>query len=82
MAETINVITICGSLRKGSYNAALASQLPGFAPPGMSIKPAPAWDKMPIYNRYSGQHRLSRGCRDMGRRHSWRRRRDYHFTGI
>ena len=50
MAETINVITICGSLRKGSYNAALASQLPGFAPPGMSIKPAPAWDKMPIYN--------------------------------
>ena len=44
------VITTCGSLRKGSYNAALARQLPGFAPPGMSIKPAPAWDKMPIYN--------------------------------
>ena len=29
MAEPINVITICGSLRKGSYNAALARQLPG-----------------------------------------------------
>ena len=50
MAETINVITICGSLRKGSYNAALARQLPGLAPSGMSIKAAPAWDKIPIYN--------------------------------
>ena len=50
MAETVNVITICGSLRKGSYNAALARQLPGLAPAGLSIKAAPAWDKIPIYN--------------------------------
>ena len=47
---TLNVISICGSLRKGSYNAALARALPSLAPPGMAIKPAPAWDKMPIYN--------------------------------
>src|ERR1700753_3762021 len=50
MTEAVNVITICGSLRKGSFNAALARQLPGFAPAGMSIKAAPAWDKIPIYN--------------------------------
>src|SRR5579863_10267244 len=51
MAEnTLNVLTICGSLRKGSWNASLARTLPSLAPEGMSIKPAPAWDKMPIYN--------------------------------
>ena len=37
MAEKVNVITIVGSLRKGSYNAALARELPKFAPAGMSI---------------------------------------------
>ena len=46
----INVVVICGSLRKGSYNAALARTLPSLAPDGMSLKSAPAWDKMPIYN--------------------------------
>jgi chromate reductase, NAD(P)H dehydrogenase (quinone) len=46
----LNVIVICGSLRQGSYNAALARTLPALAPSGMVLKPAPAWDKMPIYN--------------------------------
>jgi chromate reductase len=51
MAEnTLNVLTVCGSLRKGSYNAALMRTLPSLAPEGMSLKPAPAWDKMPVYN--------------------------------
>ena len=50
MTDTLNVITICGSLRKGSYNAALARALPGLAPPGLSIKPAPPWEPIPIYN--------------------------------
>jgi chromate reductase, NAD(P)H dehydrogenase (quinone) len=50
MADTLNVITICGSLRKGSFNASLARTLPSLAPPGLLIKPAPAWDKIPIYN--------------------------------
>jgi chromate reductase len=47
---TLNVIIICGSLRKGSFNAALARTLPKLAPAGLSLKPAPAWDKIPIYN--------------------------------
>jgi chromate reductase, NAD(P)H dehydrogenase (quinone) len=47
---TLDVVVICGSLRKGSYNAALARTLPSLAPAGMSLKPAPPWDKMPIYN--------------------------------
>jgi chromate reductase, NAD(P)H dehydrogenase (quinone) len=45
-----DVISICGSLRKGSYNAALARALPSLAPPGMVITPAPAWSGFPIYN--------------------------------
>jgi chromate reductase len=46
----LNVLVICGSLRKASYNAALARALPALAPAGMALEPAPAWDKMPIYN--------------------------------
>jgi chromate reductase len=51
MADTpLNIVTICGSLRQGSFNAALARALPSLASAGMSIKPAPAWDRMPVYN--------------------------------
>ena len=50
MADKLNVITIVGSLRKGSYNAALARQLPQWAPDGMSVTAAPAWADLPTYN--------------------------------
>ena len=50
MADKVNVITIVGSLRKGSFNAALARQLPKWAPDGMSITEAPSWADFPIYN--------------------------------
>jgi len=50
MVDKLNVITISGSLRKGSYNSALASQLPKWAPEGMSITAAPAWADLPTYN--------------------------------
>jgi chromate reductase, NAD(P)H dehydrogenase (quinone) len=50
MADALNILTICGSLRKGSFNAALARALPALAPAGLSIKPAPAWADIPIYN--------------------------------
>ncbi len=45
-----NVSSICGSLRKASYNAALMRALPSLAPVGMTVAPAPPWDKFPIYN--------------------------------
>ncbi|HVX99003.1 MAG TPA: NADPH-dependent FMN reductase [Pseudorhodoplanes sp.] len=45
-----NVISICGSLRKGSFNRMLMNALPGFAPPGMSIRPAPSFADFPIYD--------------------------------
>jgi chromate reductase len=50
MADQLTVLMICGSLRKGSYNAALARALPDLAPPEMKLAPAPAYDAMPFYN--------------------------------
>jgi chromate reductase, NAD(P)H dehydrogenase (quinone) len=46
----LDVLVICGSLRKGSYNAALARMLPGLAPPGLKFRDAPSFATFPIYN--------------------------------
>jgi chromate reductase, NAD(P)H dehydrogenase (quinone) len=46
----MNVLSICGSLRKGSYNRMLMQVLPGLAPAGMSIKEAPPFAEFPLYN--------------------------------
>ena len=46
----LNVISICGSLRKGSYNRMLMNTLPGLAPGGMKIKEAPSFAEFPLYN--------------------------------
>ena len=48
---SLNVVTICGSLRKGSFNAALARQLAKFAPAGLAIAPAPSIEAIPLYNQ-------------------------------
>jgi chromate reductase len=49
-ARQLDVLVICGSLRKGSYNAAIARMLPGLAPAGLSLRPAPSFADFPIYN--------------------------------
>lgn len=46
----LNVISICGSLRKGSYNRIVLNALPGLAPEGMQIKEAPPFSEFPLYN--------------------------------
>jgi chromate reductase, NAD(P)H dehydrogenase (quinone) len=48
--QPLDVLVICGSLRKGSYNAALARTLPALAPAGMALRPAASFEKFPIYN--------------------------------
>jgi chromate reductase, NAD(P)H dehydrogenase (quinone) len=48
--KSLNVITICGSLRKGSYNAMVQRALPPLAPDGMVLNGAPSFAEFPIYN--------------------------------
>ena len=48
--KSLNVLTICGSLRKGSYNAMVQRLLPSLAPEGMTLKMAPSFAEFPIYN--------------------------------
>jgi chromate reductase len=45
-----NIISICGSLRKGSYNRMVMAALPKLAPAGLSIKEAPSFADFPLYN--------------------------------
>ncbi len=46
----LDVLVICGSLRKRSYNAALARALPALAPPGMTLRAAPSFRGLPMYD--------------------------------
>jgi chromate reductase len=48
--KALNVLSICGSLRKGSYNAMVQHALPGLAPEGMKITAAPSFAEFPLYN--------------------------------
>ena len=50
MADQLNVLVICGSLRKGSYNAALTRALPALVPPEMKLIAAPSFATLPLYN--------------------------------
>ena len=50
MAEKLKVLVICGSLRKGSYNAALTRALPALAPAEITFIDAPPFDGFPFYN--------------------------------
>jgi chromate reductase, NAD(P)H dehydrogenase (quinone) len=50
MTDTFNVLVICGSLRKGSYNAALARMAPKLAPPSLKFHDAPSFADFPIYD--------------------------------
>ena len=48
--KTLNVLSICGSLRKGSYNRIVMNTLQGYAPEGMRITEAPSYAEFPLYN--------------------------------
>jgi chromate reductase, NAD(P)H dehydrogenase (quinone) len=47
---TVKVLTICGSLRKGSLNRALMNALPSLASAGMSFTEAPTYRGFPHYD--------------------------------
>jgi chromate reductase len=49
-SDKLDVLVICGSLRKGSYNASVARALPALAPANMNLKTAPPFSNFPLYN--------------------------------
>jgi chromate reductase len=48
--ENLSVISICGSLRSGSYNGMVQRALPSLAPEGMLVSEAPPFAAFPLYN--------------------------------
>jgi chromate reductase, NAD(P)H dehydrogenase (quinone) len=51
MADTtLNVVCICGSLRKASYNRMVMNALPALAPANMKLREAPPFAEFPFYN--------------------------------
>ncbi|MCL7680386.1 NAD(P)H-dependent oxidoreductase, partial [Klebsiella pneumoniae] len=44
------VVTLIGSLRKGSFNAMVARTLPKLAPAGMTVAELPSIRDIPIYD--------------------------------
>jgi chromate reductase, NAD(P)H dehydrogenase (quinone) len=45
-----NILTVCGSLRVGSFNRALMNALPDLAPTGMQFREAPSVGDIPHFN--------------------------------
>jgi chromate reductase, NAD(P)H dehydrogenase (quinone) len=50
MPNPLSVLSISGSLRKGSFNTALQRTLPELAPQGLKISPLAGVGEMPLYN--------------------------------
>ncbi len=46
----LHVVTLCGSLRRASYNAAIQRSLPGLAPAGMAITALGSVGEFPLYD--------------------------------
>jgi chromate reductase len=47
---TLNILTLCGSVRKESYNAALIRALPSLSPGDLVFKEGPSVADIPIYD--------------------------------
>ncbi len=46
----LRFVVMVGSLRKASFNAAIARALPALAPEGVTIEPLPSVGEFPLYN--------------------------------
>ena len=49
-AKPLHFVVMVGSLRKGSFNAAIARALPALAPEGVTLEPLPSVGEFPLYN--------------------------------
>ncbi|HUA77264.1 MAG TPA: NADPH-dependent FMN reductase [Acetobacteraceae bacterium] len=49
-SKPLTVVSLLGSLRKGSFNGAIARALPALAPPDMTIEALPSIRDFPLYD--------------------------------
>ncbi|MEP9351525.1 NAD(P)H-dependent oxidoreductase [Xanthobacter sp. KR7-225] len=59
-------VVLVGSVRKGSYNAALARALPGLAPEGVEVALLPSVASLPIYDGDIEAAGMPQAVTDMG----------------
>lgn len=50
MSEKVKIVTLLGSLRKGSFNGIVAQTLPDIAPAGMTVSALPSIADIPLYD--------------------------------
>lgn len=50
MSASLKIVTLLGSLRQGSYNAAIARALPSLVPEGMEVVALPSIRDIPLYD--------------------------------
>lgn len=50
MSDTLKVVTLLGSLRKGSFNAMVARTLPKIAPANIQVSALPSIGDIPVYD--------------------------------
>jgi hypothetical protein len=77
--QILNVVCICGSLRKGSYNRMVMNALPKLAPPNLKLAEAPPFAEFPLYN---ADMQEASGSAQARRRDPRRRRRHFQRAGI
>lgn len=50
MSRPLQLVSLCGSLRQGSFNAAMARALPELAPAGVTVTPLAGLGELPLYD--------------------------------
>ena len=75
--QPLNFVVMVGSLRQGSFNAAIARALPALAPEGVTIEPLPSVGEFPLYNHDVQDRRIPANRHHHGRRDPQGRRGHY-----
>jgi len=65
-SRPLKLVTLLGSLRQGSFNAAVARALPGLAPAGVTIAALPSIRDLPVYDADLQAQGIPEALRDLG----------------
>ncbi|MGH6912968.1 MAG: NADPH-dependent FMN reductase, partial [Geminicoccales bacterium] len=65
-SQKLKLVTLLGSLRKASFNAAIARALPALAPDGIAIAALPSIGDLPVYDADLQADGIPRSVIDLG----------------